>query len=359
MEKRGSFLFGVLAVLILLAGCSGTLPAAVPVTGPPAIQTSTPGTSAQPTAQPTATLAPPTVLASSPPPPSPTSVALVPTSLPALTPPASATLPSAGLSPTELKYRLIAQFGNVFFCDPDLYPVAHEVTQSEIDQHVAAIQSSNPEEYRAILEHLGLAGVSNLAPEQRQEVYQESKKLNAIVLTPTGAAYQFNLRVTTNGRSADAISGTITAAGSVTVTQRQPTIATCPICLASGTLIDTPHGLIQVQNLTAGMPIWTQDPAGRRVQAVIMQTVARPVPAGFPIVHLVLADRRELWASPNHPTPDGRLVGELRAGDELDGALVVLAERVPYNGGQTFDVLPSGGTGLYWANGILLKTTLK
>jgi hypothetical protein len=34
------------------------------------------------------------------------------------------------------------------------------------------------------------------------------------------------------------------------------------------------------------------------------------------------------------------------------------ADRMPYDGGQTFDLLPAGGTGIYWANGIELGSTL-
>ena len=32
--------------------------------------------------------------------------------------------------------------------------------------------------------------------------------------------------------------------------------------------------------------------------------------------------------------------------------------RVRYDGGATFDILPAGATGLYWANGVLLGSTL-
>jgi len=38
--------------------------------------------------------------------------------------------------------------------------------------------------------------------------------------------------------------------------------------------------------------------------------------------------------------------------------LVVSIENAVYNGGATYDILPAGTTGLYWANGILLKSTL-
>jgi hypothetical protein len=62
--------------------------------------------------------------------------------------------------------------------------------------------------------------------------------------------------------------------------------------------------------------------------------------------------------SPGHPLPDGRPIAALRVGDAYDGSVVTSADRVPYDAGRTFDLLPSGGTGLYWANGIELGSTL-
>jgi hypothetical protein len=52
-------------------------------------------------------------------------------------------------------------------------------------------------------------------------------------------------------------------------------------------------------------------------------------------------------------------LGHLRASDEVDGGRVVIAELVEYSGGETFDILPDGATGAYWANGILLASTLR
>jgi hypothetical protein len=76
------------------------------------------------------------------------------------------------------------------------------------------------------------------------------------------------------------------------------------------------------------------------------------------MVHLLLADGRELLLSPGHRTADGRAAGALRVGDQVDGSAVVVAELVPYAGGRTYDLLPAGATGRYWANGILLSSTL-
>src|SRR5437667_377859 len=73
---------------------------------------------------------------------------------------------------------------------------------------------------------------------------------------------------------------------------------------------------------------------------------------------LFLADGRELLVAPGHKTADGRPVGTLRAGDRLDGSTINRLELVPYAGGRTYDLLPAGATGHYWANGILLSSTL-
>jgi len=76
------------------------------------------------------------------------------------------------------------------------------------------------------------------------------------------------------------------------------------------------------------------------------------------MVHLKLADGRELLASPGHRTADGRQLGALAVGDRLDGSTITLWEVVPYSGDHTYDLLPAGPTGTYWANGILLLSTL-
>lgn len=93
--------------------------------------------------------------------------------------------------------------------------------------------------------------------------------------------------------------------------------------------------------------------------AVVLIAASVQVPAGHEMVHVILKDGRELWASPGHPTADGRRLGDLALGDILDGAVIVSIERVPYAEPATYDLLPAGGTGYYWANGILVGSTLK
>ena len=135
-------------------------------------------------------------------------------------------------------------------------------------------------------------------------------------------------------------------------------IRACPICLAENTLITTPSGVIAVRDLRKGAKVWTLNSSGTRISGSILETVRMLVPVTHYVVHLVLDDGRELFVSPNHPTADGRLVGSLKKGDALDKAVVVKAELQPYHSPYTYDILPSGETGRYWANGILMGSTL-
>ena len=133
----------------------------------------------------------------------------------------------------------------------------------------------------------------------------------------------------------------------------------CPICLAENTLIDTPSGGVAVQKLQTGDLVWTVNVAGERIATIVLKTAKTPVPATHQMVHIVLADGREFFASPKHPTADGRTMDELVLGDVLDGSSITSVALIPYARGYTYDILPSGETGFYWANGILFGTTLR
>jgi hypothetical protein len=107
-----------------------------------------------------------------------------------------------------------------------------------------------------------------------------------------------------------------------------------------------------------GDAVWTADATGARISATVLSTQRLPVPTSHEMLHLVMLDGRELWGSPSHPTADGRTLGDLSAGDTLNGVSVIKAERGPYGQTATYDLLPSGSTGSYWANGILIGSTL-
>ena len=106
------------------------------------------------------------------------------------------------------------------------------------------------------------------------------------------------------------------------------------------------------------MSVWTVNKSGERVAGVVIITSRTPVASNHHMVELVLDDGRKLLVSPGHPTVDGRRVGDLASNDLYDGASIVTRERIPYGKNATYDILPSGDTGFYWANGILLGSTL-
>ncbi len=136
---------------------------------------------------------------------------------------------------------------------------------------------------------------------------------------------------------------------------------TCPVCvcLSGDTIIDTPNGSVNIKKLKDGMPVWTLDNLGHKQPAIILKSGKTLVPSTHTMIHIVLDDGRELFASARHPTADGRLLGDLTKGDILDNSPVRSVEHVPYNETYTYDILPSGSTGFYWADGILVGSTLK
>jgi hypothetical protein len=124
-------------------------------------------------------------------------------------------------------------------------------------------------------------------------------------------------------------------------------------------MVDTPHGDTPIEQLQTGDAIWSVSETGERIKTIIQQVARRTVPPGHMMAHVRLADGREIMASPGHPTADGRTFGEVRAGDSLDGTPVSFSELIAFQQTSTYDILPAGPTGLYWANGILMGSTLR
>jgi hypothetical protein len=184
----------------------------------------------------------------------------------------------------------------------------------------------------------------------------------AILLTPSADGYTFDyvaLRGPDGQQAEFHVAGTVSTDGRITTDLNEPTSApNCPICLARGTLIDTPDGPVPVEKILVGTIVWTQDASGGRVAAAVIAVGSTPVAPTHRVVHLVLDDGRVLDVSPGHPLADGRLVGSIVEGDQVDGSVVASAQLVAYSGGATFDLLPEGSTGRYWANQILLISTL-
>ena len=264
------------------------------------------------------------------------------------------------LTTAELKYRLIDQFGPVQFCGP---PVGKSSEAAKADAVTAFpdIQQDR-DALNAIVRHSQLANVTDFSADQKLVIYNEYQRIKTITFDPVGARQHFALLFAdqSDPKRTVFIEGTIDQYGAIQVSKQEARGAlNCPICLAAGTLIDTPAGPVRVEDMQPGMLVWTVDGTGRRLALPVERTTRTPVPTGHEVMHIRLQDGRELYASPGHPSAAGRPLGALAAGDTLDGSSVVLAQRVRYAGDATFDLLPSGPTGTYWANGVLLQSTLK
>jgi hypothetical protein len=203
-----------------------------------------------------------------------------------------------------------------------------------------------------------LVNKSDYTNDEKLFVYQEHKKLTyAIKMTASDDSYNFILR---EGKGQGKyIEGNITKSGSIKLVIDEASVNTCPICLAKGTLIDTLAGQIPVEQLIKGMYVWTLDNSGNRVVTEIVEISATPVPTFFCVIKMELSDGRNVITSPGHPTDGGKPIADYQAGDILGGAQVVKTEYITYESSMTYDILPDGATGLYWANGILLGSTLK
>jgi hypothetical protein len=82
--------------------------------------------------------------------------------------------------------------------------------------------------------------------------------------------------------------------------------------------------------LKEGMLVWSLDSNTHKIAVPVLRTSAIPVSPGHRMIHLMLKDGRQLWASPGHPTSDGRTVIQLEKDAIYDGGAVELKESVAY-----------------------------
>jgi len=264
------------------------------------------------------------------------------------------------LTSSQLKFKVMDSVGKPAYCDPDVYPVARQGGEQANAIAQYPVIKADSEAYAAIAAHENLPA-GDLTDAQKLVLYRAWKLLQAVTLNPAGANYPFSYRVQSNNGTAAylLVTGNVRVDGVVTVSSRTPSgRPPCPICLAAATLISTPNGDVRVTAIKPGMLVWTATANGSRIAEPVLEVGSTQVPAGHEMVHLVLVDGRELLASPGHPTADGRPLGSLAAGEPLDGSTIARWELVPYSGDRTYDLLPAGETGTYWANAILLSSTL-
>jgi hypothetical protein len=216
--------------------------------------------------------------------------------------------------------------------------------------------------FKAVAAKLGINVAGAVSDTQKQQIYHVWKNALSIPMDPVGSGqYRFDyLAMPLPGKDVGTrTTGIIDETGRMSIEQTAPAQApNCPICLARGQTIDTPNGPVAVEALRLGDPIWTRDAAGHRIAGTVIALGSTEAPDTHRVIQLTLADGRAITASPGHPLADGRQLGTLSIGDVIDGSPIVALESLPYGGGETFDLVASGATGGYYADGIPLGTTL-
>jgi len=132
----------------------------------------------------------------------------------------------------------------------------------------------------------------------------------------------------------------------------------CPICLSGNTLIATPSGDVAVKDIKMGMKVWTLDAKAKRVVGLVLKTGITDFETSHTMIELTFSDGGNILVSPGHPLIDGRVISDLEVGD-VYGEAKVTSIKYKESLESTYDILISGSTSFYFANGIVLGSTLR
>jgi hypothetical protein len=124
-------------------------------------------------------------------------------------------------------------------------------------------------------------------------------------------------------------------------------------CNSPDTLITTPGGSVPVKDLKPGDLVMSDG------KAVKILKVCKVRAINHKACRVVFDDGTVLIISPGHPLADGRIIGALKAGDNIGGRQAVKNEVISYQYDYTYDLLPDSNSGAYIANGIRVGSTLK
>jgi hypothetical protein len=142
----------------------------------------------------------------------------------------------------------------------------------------------------------------------------------------------------------------------------EPEAGTCPVgcpdcdCAAPDTPIATPDGERPISELRVGDLVYSIE--GEAIVPVPIRAVNRTRVSDHQVVHVELESGRSLRISARHPTADGRDFGMLYAHGEIDGVTIQRAALEAYTEPFTYDILPSSSTGVYFAAGVAIGSTL-
>jgi hypothetical protein len=129
------------------------------------------------------------------------------------------------------------------------------------------------------------------------------------------------------------------------------------VCASGDTPIATADGERPIASIRPGDMVYSADHGALRLVPVL--EVGRTAVFHHQVIALRLSNGAELRMSAGHPLADGRRMGSLKAGDLLEGAIVVERDELPYDEPYTYDILPASESRAYVAAGVLVGTTLR
>jgi len=127
-----------------------------------------------------------------------------------------------------------------------------------------------------------------------------------------------------------------------------------PICLSAETRIKTPTIEKVVTDLKESDFVISDN--GKLVK---IKKTSKTEAKKHKILKITFHDATTLEISPNHPTSDRKLFKELKIGDLIGGKQIIEIKEILYKYKYTYDILPDSETGNYYANGVLIGSTLK
>jgi hypothetical protein len=127
-------------------------------------------------------------------------------------------------------------------------------------------------------------------------------------------------------------------------------------CASADTPIATPSGDRAISELRVGDLVYSVD--DDQIRAVPIIRVNRVPVEEHRVLRVSFAHGAKFEMSAEHPTADGRHLSRLRVGDSLENQVVTGLLSIPYRHTHTFDILPASSTGAYFADGVLIGSTL-
>lgn len=133
---------------------------------------------------------------------------------------------------------------------------------------------------------------------------------------------------------------------------------TCGVCRCASpdTPIATASGNRAIRDLRVGDLVYSVHRDS--IQLVPIKRIHRVAAVNHHVLRVEFASGAKFEMSAMHPTANGKPLSAFGVGDELMGERIVRVTRIPFQHSHTYDILPDSDTGTYFADGVLVGSTL-